>query len=55
MWIHKINPSILNDIYKGNKCKKLIKSEFLDFGNEMELTICNMGYHVDKIQLLSRI
>lgn len=28
MWIHKINPSVLNDIYKGNKGTNLIRQIF---------------------------
>lgn len=28
MWIHKINPSILNDIYKGSEGKTLFTQGF---------------------------
>lgn len=37
MWIHKINPSILNDIYKGNKGKILLKQNFLNLGTKCKL------------------
>lgn len=56
MWIHKINPSILNDIYKGTECNiSLLSLEFSSFGNEIEVAIREMDYNVDKIKLLSRI